>query len=86
MQFALLISALPARILRLLATHHIFKETAPDVFTHNRLSTVLDTGKSVEEVLAEYGLFDGCSPYIELTWSLQSHWETRWQLWGARFD
>ena len=41
----------PARILRLLATNHIFIEMTPDVFSNNRLSSVLDTGKSVEELL-----------------------------------
>ena len=43
---------LPARILRLLATNHIFIEVSPDVFANNRLSSALDTGKSVEELLA----------------------------------
>jgi hypothetical protein len=43
---------LPARFLRLLATNHIFTEVSPDVFANNRLSSVLDTGKSVEELLA----------------------------------
>ena len=41
-----------ARILRLLATNHIFVEVSPDVFANNRLSSVLDTKKSVEELLA----------------------------------
>jgi len=41
-----------ARVLRLLATNHIFIEVTPDVFANNRLSSVLDTGKSVEELLA----------------------------------
>ncbi len=45
---------LPARILRLLATNHIFTEVSPDVFANNRLSSVLDTGKSVEELLAKF--------------------------------
>jgi hypothetical protein len=44
----------PARILRLLATNHIFIEVIPDVFSNNRLSSVLDTGKSVEELLARF--------------------------------
>ncbi|KAJ7860062.1 O-methyltransferase [Mycena olivaceomarginata] len=35
-----------ARILRLLATHHVFQEVAPGVFANNRLSSVLDKGKS----------------------------------------
>ncbi|KAI0278946.1 S-adenosyl-L-methionine-dependent methyltransferase, partial [Russula aff. rugulosa BPL654] len=41
-----------ARLLRLLATNHIFKEVSPDVFANNRLSSALDTGKSIEELLA----------------------------------
>ncbi|KAF8467041.1 S-adenosyl-L-methionine-dependent methyltransferase [Russula ochroleuca] len=41
-----------ARVLRLLATNHIFKEVSPDVFANNRLSSALDTRKSVEELLA----------------------------------
>jgi hypothetical protein len=43
------------RILRLLASRHIFREVAPDVFANNRLSSMLDTGKSVAEIVAEYG-------------------------------
>ena len=43
----------PARILRLLATNYIFTEVTPDVFANNRLSSTLDTGKSVEELLAK---------------------------------
>ncbi|KAJ6505395.1 O-methyltransferase [Mycena sanguinolenta] len=39
-----------ARILRLLANHHIFTEIRPDVFSTNRLSSVLDSGKSVAEL------------------------------------
>lgn len=42
-----------ARILRLLATNYIYTEVAPDTFAHNRTSSVLDTGKSVEDVLAK---------------------------------
>jgi hypothetical protein len=43
-----------ARILRLLANHHIFTEARPDVFCSNRLSSVLDSGKSVVELLAKW--------------------------------
>lgn len=42
------------RILRLLATQHIFKELAPDVFTNNRISSVMDTYKDVAEINASY--------------------------------
>ncbi|KAF9264075.1 O-methyltransferase [Marasmius fiardii PR-910] len=41
-----------ARILRALATNYIFIETAPDTFKNNRLSSLLDTHKSVEAILA----------------------------------
>ena len=43
-----------ARVLRLLATNHIFIEVSPDVFANNRLSSVLDTGKSVQEILTRF--------------------------------
>ncbi|KAF7349735.1 hypothetical protein MSAN_01700300 [Mycena sanguinolenta] len=33
------------RILRLLATHNIFREVTPNVFANNRISSVLDKGK-----------------------------------------
>ncbi|KAJ7617087.1 S-adenosyl-L-methionine-dependent methyltransferase [Roridomyces roridus] len=42
-------SGLLARVLRLLATHHIFREVSPDVFANNRISAVLDKGKALEE-------------------------------------
>jgi len=45
-----------ARVLRLLATNYIFTEVSPDVFANNRLSSVLDTGKFVEELLARLAL------------------------------
>ncbi|EKM60303.1 uncharacterized protein PHACADRAFT_203537 [Phanerochaete carnosa HHB-10118-sp] len=40
-----------ARVLRLLATNHIFVEVAPDVFVNNRISSCMDTGKSVKAIL-----------------------------------
>ena len=43
----------PARVLRVLASNHIFIEVSPEVFANNRLSSVLDTGKPVEELLAK---------------------------------
>jgi hypothetical protein len=43
-----------ARVLRLLATHYIFTETSPDVFRNNRLSSMMDTLKSVDEIKAKY--------------------------------
>ncbi|KAJ8076312.1 hypothetical protein PM082_000733 [Marasmius tenuissimus] len=41
-----------ARLLRTLATSHVFFETAPDTFKNNRLSSLLDTRKSVEQILS----------------------------------
>ena len=43
-----------ARALRVLALNHIFVEIKPDVFANNRNSSVLDTGKSVGVIQAEY--------------------------------
>ncbi|GAA5872268.1 hypothetical protein JCM1840_004112 [Sporobolomyces johnsonii] len=48
-----------ARVLRLLAAHHIFREVEPDVFTRNRCSTSLDTGKSVKELMNTKDFFTG---------------------------
>lgn len=42
-----------ARILRQLATNHVFKEIAPNVFAHNLISSVLDSGKEVEDLIRE---------------------------------
>ncbi|KIJ51884.1 hypothetical protein M422DRAFT_244262 [Sphaerobolus stellatus SS14] len=41
------------RFLRLLVTQHVFRELEPDVWTSNRPSSMLDTGKSVEELSAK---------------------------------
>ncbi|KAF5365406.1 hypothetical protein D9757_011662 [Collybiopsis confluens] len=41
-----------ARVLRPLATQHIFREVSPNVFANNRISILLDTGKSYEEIAA----------------------------------
>ncbi|KAJ7020401.1 O-methyltransferase [Mycena alexandri] len=40
------------RILRTLATHHIFREVSPSVFTNNRISSTLDKNKPVKELYA----------------------------------
>jgi len=42
-----------ARALRLLATHHVFAEVSPNVFTTNWLSSALDTGKSTEAIFTQ---------------------------------
>ena len=44
------------RILRRLASIYIFTEIKPNVFAHNRISSVYDTGKSVQDILQKYGL------------------------------
>ncbi|TRM63597.1 O-methyltransferase-domain-containing protein [Schizophyllum amplum] len=42
-----------SRFLRFLATNHIFREVAPDVFANNRISTLLDTMKPSKEIIAD---------------------------------
>ena len=37
-----------------MATHHIYREVKPDVFTNNRISSLLDTMKPSAEIIAEY--------------------------------
>ncbi|KAG6888544.1 hypothetical protein C0995_007556 [Termitomyces sp. Mi166 len=44
---------LTARILRFLATRHIFREVKPDVFANNRISSLLSKNKSISEIIAE---------------------------------
>ncbi|KAJ7653148.1 O-methyltransferase [Mycena polygramma] len=41
-----------AHILRLLATHHILREAAPDVFAVNRISSLIDSGKPLHALVA----------------------------------
>ncbi|KAH8101294.1 O-methyltransferase [Cristinia sonorae] len=42
-----------AHCLRFLSSFHIFKEISPDRFANTRISTILDTGKPVKEILAD---------------------------------
>ncbi|KAH7870634.1 S-adenosyl-L-methionine-dependent methyltransferase [Lentinula edodes] len=42
-----------ARVLRYLATRHFFKEVSPNVFAHNRLSSLLTKAKSLKEIKEE---------------------------------
>ncbi|KAF7329656.1 hypothetical protein MKEN_00228600 [Mycena kentingensis (nom. inval.)] len=39
-----------SKILRILATFHIFREIAPGVFTNNRISSIMDKGKPSKEL------------------------------------
>ncbi|GAA6013297.1 hypothetical protein JCM10207_000847 [Rhodosporidiobolus poonsookiae] len=47
------------RILRLLASYHIFREVDLDVFANNRNSLFLDTGKAVDELKATDDFYSG---------------------------
>lgn len=40
--------------MRLLATQHLYREITPDVFANTRLSGAMSTGKTIEEIVAEY--------------------------------
>ncbi|KAG6910307.1 hypothetical protein DXG01_011704 [Tephrocybe rancida] len=42
-----------ARILRFLATRHVFREVTPDVFANNRISSLLSKNKSVAAIKAD---------------------------------
>ncbi|KAH8111778.1 S-adenosyl-L-methionine-dependent methyltransferase [Phellopilus nigrolimitatus] len=42
-----------SRVLRYLATNHWFREVNPDIFAHNLLSSLLDTGKEVADAFTE---------------------------------
>ncbi|KAI0726094.1 S-adenosyl-L-methionine-dependent methyltransferase [Fomitopsis betulina] len=40
-----------SHVMRLLATHHITKEVRPDIFANNRVSSAMDSGRSIEELM-----------------------------------
>ncbi|KAJ4471126.1 S-adenosyl-L-methionine-dependent methyltransferase [Lentinula edodes] len=51
-----------ARVLRYLATRHIFKEVSPDVFAHNRPSSMLTKAKSLKAIEEDpIGRFDNAA-------------------------
>ncbi|KZV95393.1 S-adenosyl-L-methionine-dependent methyltransferase, partial [Exidia glandulosa HHB12029] len=55
------------RLMRLLASRHIFREVAPDVFANNRISSLMDTGKSLEDLRANpEKKYDGTSGLLAL--------------------
>jgi hypothetical protein len=56
-----------ARILRLLATNHVFIEVSPDIFANNRLSTVFDTGKPIEELISKWAFLVTVTKQNKLT-------------------
>ena len=41
------------RLMRMIANHNVYREITPNVFDNTRLSSVLDTGKSVKELQAQ---------------------------------
>ncbi|KAK7042747.1 S-adenosyl-L-methionine-dependent methyltransferase [Favolaschia claudopus] len=56
-----------ARMLRLLATNHIFTEVSPNVFANNRISSALDKGKPSAELFAKPDeRLQGASPVAAL--------------------
>ncbi|KAJ6485343.1 O-methyltransferase [Mycena vitilis] len=56
-----------ARVLRPLASNHIFRELSPNVFAHNRISICLDTGKSFADIqAAPEEKFDNAQGYAAL--------------------
>ncbi|KIK97901.1 hypothetical protein PAXRUDRAFT_9890 [Paxillus rubicundulus Ve08.2h10] len=56
--------------LRLLSTHHIFRETAPDTFATTRVASLLDSGKGVQDVFlnpeTKYENTDGTAAFVGL--------------------
>ena len=46
-----------AHSLRFLTSLHIFKEVTPDRFVNNRVSSLLDSGKPVHDIVAQWVLF-----------------------------
>ncbi|ESK91595.1 ich1 protein [Moniliophthora roreri MCA 2997] len=56
-----------AHILRLLSTHHYVREVSPDVFANNRISSIMSTGKPVEDLkklYAKYRNTNGVAAYV----------------------
>ncbi|VDB99932.1 unnamed protein product [Peniophora sp. CBMAI 1063] len=52
-----------ARLLRYLATRHVFREVAPDVFSNNRVSSVLVKKNSIEAIKADpLSMYDESMP------------------------
>ncbi|OJT06906.1 Sterigmatocystin 8-O-methyltransferase [Trametes pubescens] len=55
-------------ILRVLATYHWVREVTPDVFANNRLTSFIDSGKSIEQLKSDprkkYDGTDGVAAYV----------------------
>ncbi|KAL1941917.1 hypothetical protein VTO73DRAFT_6447 [Trametes versicolor] len=77
-------------ILRVLATHHWVREVTPDVFANNRLTSFIDSGKTVEQIKAaprkKYDETDGVAAFVgqagEEVFRLMSHF-SQWLLDGG---
>lgn len=71
-----------------MATYHVFKEITPDSYTYTRISSLLDTGKSVQDLLAQCVYLPSLisdSLFIKLSLKLQSRSETPRYLWIDSF-
>ncbi|KAF8995998.1 hypothetical protein BDQ17DRAFT_1330195 [Cyathus striatus] len=55
-----------AHILRLLATHHILREVAPDVFTLNRISSLVHSEKCIGRPELKYANSNGIAAFVGL--------------------
>ncbi|KAI0666395.1 S-adenosyl-L-methionine-dependent methyltransferase [Trametes maxima] len=59
-----------SHILRLLATHHITREVRPNVFANNRISAIMDSGRSPEDLTHcpsdKYETTNGIAAFINL--------------------
>ncbi|KIK63299.1 hypothetical protein GYMLUDRAFT_222394 [Collybiopsis luxurians FD-317 M1] len=57
-----------ARFLRYLCSNHVYREVSPDVFANNRISSLLDTKKTIEELqskpLDKYKNSDGMAALV----------------------
>ena len=54
-----------ARVLRYLATRHIFTELSPDVYANNRISSVLTKTKPLEDLKKEYVYYSHITTLFE---------------------
>ncbi|TFK81372.1 hypothetical protein K466DRAFT_502247 [Polyporus arcularius HHB13444] len=60
-----------AHMLRLLATHHITREVRPNVFANNRISAIMDSGKTPEDLRRpsqdKYESTNGIAAFVNLS-------------------
>ncbi|KAJ7803733.1 hypothetical protein B0H14DRAFT_3776883 [Mycena olivaceomarginata] len=56
-----------AHILRLLVTHHILREAVPDVFATNYISSLIDSGKPLRELITKYVRVSALALYFFLS-------------------